>query len=90
MLLVVDQPNLDPISKSYLSFTRVIEELREDSSLTIFLSLTLCRQFAGPVAPSVMVVGTKLDLVEVGCKREVTQAEARELADSLGALYMGN
>ena len=70
----MDQPNLDPISKSYLSFTRVIEELREDSSLTIFLSLTLCRQFAGPVAPSVMVVGTKLDLVEVGCRREVTQA----------------
>ena len=50
----------------------------------------MCRQFAGPVAPSVMVVGTKLDLMEVGCRREVTEAEARELADSLGALYMGN
>ena len=37
-----------------------------------------------------MVVGTKLDLVEVGCRREVGELEAREAAESLGALYMGN
>ena len=53
-------------------------------------NIIICRQFAGPVAPSVMVVGTKLDLVEVGCRREVGELEAREAAESLGALYMGN
>ena len=36
-----------------------------------------------------MVVGTKLDLVEVGCRREVTEQEARSKADTLGALYTG-
>ena len=36
-----------------------------------------------------IVVGTKLDLVEVGCRREVSQTEAREAAETLGALYMG-
>ena len=50
----------------------------------------MCRQFAGPVSPSVMVVGTKLDLVEVGARREVTETEARQAAEALGALYMGN
>ena len=36
-----------------------------------------------------IVVGTKLDLVEVGCRREVSETEAREAAETLGALYMG-
>ena len=50
----------------------------------------MCRQFAGSESPSVMVVGTKLDLVEVGCRREVGEQEARQGAHRLGALYMGN
>ena len=41
------------------------------------------------VPPSVILVGTKLDLVEVGCRREVTEQEARTKADTLGALYTG-
>ena len=41
------------------------------------------------VPPSVILVGTKLDLVEVGCRREVTEQEARSKADTLGALYTG-
>lgn len=53
-------------------------------------NIIIYRQFAGPVVPSVMVVGTKLDLVEVGCRREVGELEAREAAESMGALYMGN
>ena len=47
------------------------------------------RQGAGVVPPSVILVGTKLDLVEVGCRREVTEQEARTKADTLGALYTG-
>ena len=63
----------------------------KDNSMSVSpsFSFSLYRQFAGPVAPSVMVVGTKLDLVEVGCRREVGEVEAREKAHSLGALYMG-
>merc|ERR1719225_2525641 len=48
------------------------------------------RQGAGVVPPSVILVGTKLDLVEVGCRREVTEQEARTKADTLGALYTGH
>ena len=47
------------------------------------------RQSAGPVSPSIILVGCKLDLVEVGCRREVTLEEARCKADSLGTMYTG-
>ena len=53
------------------------------------LHVSCVRQGAGVVPPSVILVGTKLDLVEVGCRREVTEQEARTKADTLGALYTG-
>ena len=41
------------------------------------------------MCPSIILVGCKLDLVEVGCRREVTLEEARCKADSLGTMYTG-
>ena len=29
------------------------------------------REYAGPVAPTIVVVGCKLDLIDIGCKRQV-------------------
>ena len=45
------------------------------------------RQFAGSVQPSVIIVGCKLDLVDVGCRRVVSAEDAQKKAESLGALY---
>jgi len=45
------------------------------------------RQYAGVVQPSVMIVGCKLDLVDVGCRREISEEEAKEKAAFLGAKY---
>ena len=55
----------------------------------VMCHVSCVRQGAGVVPPSVILVGTKLDLVEVGCRREVTEQEARTKADTLGALYTG-
>ena len=55
----------------------------------MIVTAACARQGAGVVPPSVILVGTKLDLVEVGCRREVTEQEARTKADTLGALYTG-
>jgi len=46
------------------------------------------REYAGPVAPTIVVVGCKLDLVDIGCKRQVSYNEGKELAESLGALFI--
>lgn len=45
-------------------------------------------EFAGNTRPSLIVIGCKLDLVEVGVRREVAMEEGQQLADSLGALFM--
>jgi len=46
------------------------------------------REYAGPVAPTIVVVGCKLDLIDIGCKRQVSYNEGKELAESLGALFI--
>ena len=58
--------------------------------VNMIVTAACVRQGAGVVPPSVILVGTKLDLVEVGCRREVTEQEARTKADTLGALYTGH
>jgi len=46
------------------------------------------REYEGPVTPTIVVVGCKLDLVDIGCKWQVSYNEGKELAESLGALYI--
>eukprot|EP00090_Calanus_glacialis_P003161 TRINITY_DN12297_c0_g1_i1.p1 TRINITY_DN12297_c0_g1~~TRINITY_DN12297_c0_g1_i1.p1 ORF type:complete len:277 (+),score=70.47 TRINITY_DN12297_c0_g1_i1:143-973(+) len=46
------------------------------------------REHAGSVPPTIIIVGCKLDLVDIGCKREVSYEEGRELAKSLDALFI--
>jgi len=46
------------------------------------------REGAGPTSPSLILIGCKLDLVEIGVRREVGKEEGQALADLLGALFI--
>jgi len=46
------------------------------------------REHAGVVPPTIIIVGCKMDLVDIGCKRQVSYEEGKELADNLGALFI--
>jgi len=46
------------------------------------------REHAGAVEPTIIIVGCKIDLVGIGCKREVSFEEGAAVAESVGALFI--